>query len=102
MKTRASFLVTLYSKRAIVLLQGFHINGLVPGAFQTEWFANRTIQGAPGLKPGQEIPIHILRNPDSGFTPGSILGFGPDSGSTSVAVSSNKNTEPPGFTLLAS
>ena len=46
---------------------------------------------------------HLDReNPDPCFTPGSTPGFGPDSESNSVAVSSNKNTEPLDFTLLAS
>ncbi len=41
-----------------------------------------------------EAVVCLPRNPDPGFTPGS--------GSNSVAVSSNKNTEPLDFTLLAS
>ena len=36
-------------------------------------------------------PIYIPKNPDPGFTPGSPPGFGPYSGSTSLAVGHNKN-----------
>ena len=55
-----------------------------------------------GLEPEREPPIRLPRNPDPGFTPGSTPGFGPGSESNSVAVSSNKSTEPLDFTLQAS
>jgi hypothetical protein len=55
-----------------------------------------------GFEPEGEAIMHLPRNPDPGFTPGSTPDFGPGSGSTSVAVSSNKTTEPIDFTLLAS
>ena len=51
-----------------------------------------------GFELEREASIYLQRNTDPCFTPGSTLGFGPDSESNSAATGYSKMTEPHGFT----